>query len=246
MPDRDHVRPTAGSATGPGAVARTRSPRRTTSARPWTRSAATCWPAAACARRCASCCAAGWTGAAAWTSWPTGSAGCASRPDAAGDLGRHAGPGPGRARPGAGRRAGHPRRPRTTTPPGWPRWSWPRCRTTWPGRSGRWPTTTGSRRRPGRRTSRSSDMLRSEVLDAQFAGMKQALSVRRPARRCRPSRTCWPTSTRCWPRTPAARTRPTQFAEFMDKHGEFFPEQPEGRRRADRRPGPPAGRRGSG
>ena len=37
-----------------------------------------------------------------------------------------------------------------------------------------------------------------------------------------------------------------QFAEFMDKHGDFFPEQPAGRRRADRRPGPPAGRGGSG
>ena len=35
------------------------------------------------------------------------------------------------------------------------------------------------------------EMLRREVLDAQFAGLKQALSPRMP-RRCSGSRTCWP------------------------------------------------------
>ena len=37
-----------------------------------------------------------------------------------------------------------------------------------------------------------------------------------------------------------------EFAEFMGKHGEFFPEQPGERRRAHRRAGPPGGRRRSG
>ena len=49
----------------------------------------------------------------------------------------------------------------------------------------------------------------------------------RTPRRCRPSRTCSPTSTRCWPRTPAARTPTDQFREFMDKHGDLFPENPQ-------------------
>ena len=144
-----------------------------------------------------------------------------------GDLGGTAGPGPGRARPGARRRAGQPWPAEDDDAPGWPRWSW----TTLPD------DMAGAVRAladydwqsPEARAAYESirDMLRSEVLDAQFAGLKQALELRGPARRCRPSGTCWPTSTRCWPPTPGARTPTDQFNEFMDKHGDLFPEQPQ-------------------
>ena len=76
--------------------------------------------------------------------------------------------------------------------------------------------------------------VRVDPADAPARGPRRAVrrdeagaDVRRPRRRCRPSRTCSPTSTRCSPRTPAARTPTDQFREFMDKHGDLFPEQPE-------------------
>ena len=77
-------------------------------------------------------------------------------------------------------------------------------------------------------------MLQREVLDAQFAGMKQALVRRRPrdhAAGPRHARRPQPAAGR-----PRARRRtPTNSStEFMDKHGEFFPDNPGDRRGADR------------
>ena len=120
-----------------------------------------------------------------------------------------------------------PRRPATATTPGWPRWS----STTLPD------DAAGAVRALADydwRSRRGPGDLRVDPADAAARGARRAVrraeaGARRPRtpRRCRRSRTCWPTSTRCWPRTPAARTPTDQFAEFMDKHGDLFPEQPE-------------------
>src|SRR5437762_8694228 len=58
------------------------------------------------------------------------------------------------------------------------------------------------------------DLLRRQVLDSQFRGMRDALE-NRTRRRCSGSRTCWPTSTRCWRRTRGASTpRPTSMPSW--------------------------------
>src|SRR3712207_3424991 len=70
------------------------------------------------------------------------------------------------------------------------------------------------------------DMLRREVLDAQFAGMKQALESPDPAAMQRVKDMLADLNALL---AAHARQEDTtdQFADFMDKHGEFFPEQPE-------------------
>ena len=70
------------------------------------------------------------------------------------------------------------------------------------------------------------DMLRREVLDAQFAGMKQALESPDPEAMARVKDMLADLNTLL---AKHARTEDTTdaFAEFMAKHGEFFPEQPE-------------------
>ena len=88
------------------------------------------------------------------------------------------------------------------------------------------------------------DVLRSEVLDAQFAGLKQALSSG-TRRRMQAVRDMLADLNALLAAHARGEDTTDQFAEFMDKHGEFFPEQPAGRRRADRRAGPPPGRRGA-
>ena len=127
-----------------------------------------------------------------------------SRPERRGAV-----PGPVRRRPAARDRARHA------------------ARTTRPARSARSRTTTGARDEARETFEQIQDLLRREVLDSQFKGMKQALRERRRPRTCSGSRTCSPTSTRCSRPTPAARTPSEKFADFMDKHGEFFPENPQ-------------------
>ena len=70
------------------------------------------------------------------------------------------------------------------------------------------------------------DMLRREVLDAQFAGMKQALESPDPEAMQRVKDMLADLNALL---SAHARQEDTtdQFADFMDKHGELFPEQPE-------------------
>ncbi len=70
------------------------------------------------------------------------------------------------------------------------------------------------------------NMLRREVLDAQFAGMKQALESPDPEVMARIKDMLADLNSLL---ASHARQEDTtdQFADFMDKHGEFFPEQPE-------------------
>ena len=71
-----------------------------------------------------------------------------------------------------------------------------------------------------------TQMLQREVLDAQFAGMKQALESPDPEAMQRVKDMLGDLNTLL---AKHARNEDTTdaFAEFMDKHGEFFPEQPE-------------------
>ncbi len=70
------------------------------------------------------------------------------------------------------------------------------------------------------------DMLRREVLDSQFAGMKQAMESPDPAMMQRVKDMLSDLNDLLGAH---ARQEDTtdQFAEFMERHGEFFPEQPE-------------------
>ncbi|MBA3528637.1 MAG: hypothetical protein H0T91_04890 [Propionibacteriaceae bacterium] len=70
------------------------------------------------------------------------------------------------------------------------------------------------------------DMLRREVLDAQFAGMKQALESPDPEAMQRIKDMLADLNALL---AAHARSEDTtdQFADFMARHGEFFPEQPE-------------------
>jgi uncharacterized protein with von Willebrand factor type A (vWA) domain len=71
-----------------------------------------------------------------------------------------------------------------------------------------------------------SDMLRREVLDAQFAGLKQALESPDPEAMQRIKDMMADLNALL---AAHARSEDTtdQFAEFMERHGGFFPEQPE-------------------
>ena len=71
-----------------------------------------------------------------------------------------------------------------------------------------------------------TQMLQREVLDAQFAGMKQALEGQDPEAMQRVKDMLADLNTLL---AKHARNEDTTdaFADFMDKHGEFFPEQPE-------------------
>ena len=85
------------------------------------------------------------------------------------------------------------------------------------------------------------DLLGREMLDQRFAGMKQAMENATPAgRRADPGDARRPQRAARRARR-GARTPPQQFAEFMQQHGEFFPENPQQHRGADR-PARPAGR----
>ena len=88
-------------------------------------------------------------------------------------------------------------------------------------------------------------MLQREVLDAQFAGLKQALSAGDPEA-MQAVKDMLADLNALLAAHARGEDTTDQFNEFMDKHGDLFPEQPAERRRADRRPGPPAGRRRRG
>lgn len=72
---------------------------------------------------------------------------------------------------------------------------------------------------------RIQQMLQREVLDAQFAGMKQALSSDDPASMQR-VRDMLADLNDLLARHARDEDTPEQFDAFMDKHGEFFPENP--------------------
>jgi uncharacterized protein with von Willebrand factor type A (vWA) domain len=71
-----------------------------------------------------------------------------------------------------------------------------------------------------------AEMLRREVLDAQFAGLKQALSGQDPEAMNQVKDMLADLNALL---AAHARQEDTtdQFAEFMERHGEFFPEQPQ-------------------
>ncbi len=68
-------------------------------------------------------------------------------------------------------------------------------------------------------------MLRSEVLDAQFAGMKAALLGQDPAAN-QAVRDMLADLNQLLAAHAAGHDTTEQFAEFMDRHGDFFPEDP--------------------
>ncbi len=70
------------------------------------------------------------------------------------------------------------------------------------------------------------DMLRSEVLDAQFAGLKQALSSGDP-RAMQAIRDMLADLNALLAAHARGEDTTDQFNEFMDKHGDLFPEQPQ-------------------
>ena len=76
------------------------------------------------------------------------------------------------------------------------------------------------------------EMLRAEVLDAQFAGMKQALEAARDgeagsAEAMQAVRDMIADLNRLLAAHSRGEDTTEQFHEFMDKHGEFFPEDPQ-------------------
>ena len=81
--------------------------------------------------------------------------------------------------------------------------------------------------RPARRTSRSATCCGSEVLDAQFAGLKQALSAGDPAGDAGRQGHAGRPQRRCWPRTPAARTPTDQFASSWTSTATSSPSNPQ-------------------
>lgn len=70
-----------------------------------------------------------------------------------------------------------------------------------------------------------NDMLRSEVLDAQFAGMKQALTNPDP-QAMQQIRDMLADLNHMLDADARGEHSPEQFAEFMAKHGQFFPDNP--------------------
>ena len=78
------------------------------------------------------------------------------------------------------------------------------------------PTTSGAAPRRAQAYEQIDDLLRREVLDSQFKGMKEALESASPGGDAGASRTCSPTSTRCCEAD--ARGEHTQ-EQFDDVHG---------------------------
>ncbi|MEO7060259.1 MAG: hypothetical protein ABI083_11095, partial [Lapillicoccus sp.] len=73
---------------------------------------------------------------------------------------------------------------------------------------------------------KAMDLLRNEVLDAQFQGMKQALSGQDPAA-MEAVKDMMADLNRLLDAHAKGEDTPEQFAEFMDKHGDFFPDDPQ-------------------
>ena len=96
---------------------------------------------------------------------------------------------PGRCWTPRSARSGPSCSPTRATTPGCARPSWTRCRPTPRRRSGRWPTTTGGQPAARETFEQLKDLLRREVLDSQFRGMKQTPGAARPRRPCSGSRT---------------------------------------------------------
>ena len=71
------------------------------------------------------------------------------------------------------------------------------------------------------------DLLGRELLDQRFAGMKQALENATDEDRAADQRDARRPQRPAGRRTAAARTPTEDFDDFMDKHGDFFPENPQ-------------------
>ena len=193
-----------------------------------------------CATRCATCCARASTAAAGWTGWPSGSGRCAPQARRRGDLGgtldqvraaldqalaaeRETLAGSRRRRRPVRRDgAGHAARRRRRGGPG----------------AGR--LRLALRRGPGDLSRRSRTCCGARCWTPSSPGMKQALESPDAEAMQRVKDMLADLNALL---AAHARQEDTtdQFADFMAKHGEFFPEQPENDRGADRRAGPPAG-----
>ena len=95
-----------------------------------------------------------------------------------------------------------------------------------PGLFGALITIRGDPRKPAEIFEAIKNMLQREVLDAQFAGIKEALESPDPEAMQRVKDMLADLNALL---AAHARQEDTtdQFAEFMERHGEFFPEQPE-------------------
>ena len=140
--------------------------------------------------------------------------------------GRHPRPGPGSARPGAGRRAGDAGPGATTTTPGWRRWTWRRMPDDIAGAVRalvRYELALAG----GRATYEAiKEMLQREVLDAQFAGMKRVLEAGDPEA-MQAVKDMLADLNDLLAAHARGEDTTDRFADFMDKHGELFPEKPE-------------------
>ena len=87
-------------------------------------------------------------------------------------------------------------------------------------------TTNGARRRRGRSTSRSRRCCASEVLDAQFNGMRDALQNADPEEMER-IREMMHALNEMLDADARGEHTDEDFAEFMQQYGDFFPENPQ-------------------
>ena len=181
-------------------------------------------PAAACARRCATCCGAGPDGRRG-PGRPAGPgpAACAARRCAAATSTARS-PGPSSCSTRRSPPSGTSWPAATTTTPGSPSPCWTTCPARPPGRSRSWPTTSGPATRPARSYQQILDGLRQEVVEQRFRGLRAgaladpaaAAGGRRDA--ARPQRLL--------DRHARGEDTADAFAEFMRRHGDFFPEKP--------------------
>ena len=116
--------------------------------------------------------------------------------------------------------------PTRPTTPGCARPSSTRCPPTRPRRSGSWPTTTGARPPPAQTFEQLKDLLRREVLDSQFRGMKQALQNPDPEAMQRVKDMLGDLNEML---DADARGEHTQadFDQFMERYGDMFPDHPQ-------------------
>ena len=233
----------AATGTAAGTAAPTRSRRPTTSATPSTRSATRCWPAAASARRCASCCAAARRDDAASTS-------CAAR--CASGCARPAPPGRmdgtlQEVRELLDKALTAERRELFPDPDDSARLAEDELDALPDDTAGAvralkdYPWRSDEARQA---YEQIQDLLRREVLDSSFASMKNALENATEAD-MQAVKDMVADLSAAHRRAQPRRGHRERFADFMDKHGQFFPDNPRVDRGAHRLPRPPGGRAGT-
>ena len=179
--------------------------------------------AAACATRCATCCGAGRTGGGGLDDLRGAGPPDAPRGDAPRASSTAPSPGPSSCSTRRSRPSATSCPAATTTTPGSPSPCWTTCRARPRGRSRSCPTTSGPATRPAALYQQILDGLRQEVVEQRFRGMKQALSD--PAAQQAAAEMMRDLNA-LLERHARGEDTTDQFAEFMAKHGEYFPENP--------------------